>query len=175
MSGTGKRLSLGEAEKLAAEIINQIDGEAYVVGSIRRKKVDVGDIEILVHIDATISLDVGLGPMYPGEYKTLKGGQRLGALVPWRYWKLRQHESGIHVDIWRCDDDNRGSQMIIRTGPVEFSKRFVNELKRYGMCHKDGYMYDVDPDDDDLIHPCGSERVAFHCAQMPWTEPENRY
>lgn len=175
MSATGKRLSLGEAEVMAAEIINQIDGEAHVVGSIRRKKAEVGDIEILVHRDAAIRLDVGCGPMFLGEYEKLKGGPRNISSVPWRpwrYWQLRQRKSGIHVDLFRFDDKNRGSMMVIRTGPAEFSRNFVIDLKRYGMCHRDGYIRDLD---DGMIHPCGSERVAFYCAQMPWTEPENRH
>lgn len=173
MSETGKRLSLGEAEKLAASIITSIDGEAYVVGSIRRKKPEVGDIEILVHRDATINLDVGAGDMFPGAYETIKGGP--SKRTDWKYWQLRHVASGVNIDMFRFDDDNRGSMMVIRTGPAEFSERFVTDLKRYGMCHRGGYIHDVYQDDDDLIHPCGSERVAFYCAQMPWTEPENRF
>ena len=176
MSGTGKRLSLVEAEKMAAAIIEQIDGESYVVGSIRRKKAEVGDIEILVHHDAAIRLDVGVGPMFPGEYEKLKGGPRNIASVPWRYWRywqLRQRKTGIHVDLFRFDDDNRGSMRLIRTGPADFSKRFVIALRRQGLCHEDGYV--CEDTDDALRIACTNEHNAFRLAGMAYIDPENRH
>ena len=174
MSGTGKRLSLAEAEKMAAAIIEQIDGEAHVVSSIRRKKPEVGDVEILVHRDAAIRLDVGCGPMFLGEYEKLKGGPRNTASVPWRpwlYWQLRQRKTGIHVDLFRCDDDNRGSMMLIRTGPAEFSQHFVTMLRQHGCYHDLGYVMDGD---DHVVMSCPTEQDAFLLAGMTYIDPEKR-
>lgn len=172
MSATGKRLSLAEADSMAAGIIEQIDGEAHVVGSIRRRKSDVGDIEILVHRDAEINLDIGVGPLYPGEYEKIKGGPRKTAAAPWRYWQIRHRDSGVHVDLFRCDDKNRGSQMIIRTGPADFSQHFVTMLRRHGCYHDRGYVWDSD---DHIVMECPTEHDAFLLAHMTYTQPENRH
>lgn len=170
MSATGTQLLLREARTMALDIIAAIRGEAYVVGSIRRKKPEVGDIEILVHRDAKIDIDVGVGPLLPAAYETIKGGPR--KKDDWKHWQLRHVASRVHVDLFRFDDDNRGSMMLIRTGPREFSQWFVESLHSYGYCHVEGYVRDLD--DDIRIVPCGDEHYAFRLARMTYIEPEKR-
>lgn len=169
MSTTGIKLPLAEARTMALDIIAAIKGEAYIAGSIRRCKREVGDIEILVHRDATIRLAVGAGPLLPAEYETIKGGPR--KKDDWKYWQLRHCSSRVHVDLFRFDDNNRGSQMIIRTGPAKFSQHFVTMLRRNGCYHDLGYVMDGD---DHIVMSCPTEQDAFLLASMAYIEPEKR-
>lgn len=165
MSATGTRLPLNEARRLAGLVQDCIKGETYVVGSIRRMKADVGDIEIIVHSDAAIDIPIGCGVLMPGTYETVKGGKK-----DWRYWQIRNVKDGFNVDLFRFDDLNRGSIMLIRTGPAEFSKRFVNCLRRRGLKHADGYVRD----NAGLLVPCPTEEIAFKLAGLQWVKSEDR-
>lgn len=170
MSITGTRLCLADALAMAKDIGRQIDGEAYAVGSVRRKKPEVGDIEILVHQDAEIMLDVGAGPLLPGEYESIKGGP--GKRDDWKYWQLKHVASDVNIDLFRFDNANRGSMMLIRTGPREFSQGFVMALKRQGLRHMDGYIRSLHGGPSFI--PCPDERKAFKFAAMTYIVPEKR-
>jgi DNA polymerase/3'-5' exonuclease PolX len=164
--GRGTRLALPAAVDLANDITSQIRGEAHVVGSIRRRKPTVGDIEIAVHVDAEVSLDVAEGGMFPGEYATVKGGGK----PDWRYWQLR-HLDGYMLDLFRFDDQNRGSIMLIRTGPAAFSKHWVTALREIGLRHEGGYVKHVR---EGRVIPCRTEQDAFALAGMEYVEPWER-
>jgi DNA polymerase/3'-5' exonuclease PolX len=168
ISATGTRLALADADVLAADLLRQIDGEAHVVGSVRRRKPNVGDIELLVHVDAVVRIAVA-GPLLPGEYETVKGGSWPG----WKFWQLRHREQGFQVDLYRFDGDNRGSLLLIRTGPAEFSQRFVQQLRQQGLYHEGGYIWGDSETNNSKVR-CPSEAVAFQLAGMPWAEPERR-
>ena len=165
MSITGARLALADADRIAAGILAQIDGEAHVVGSVRRRKPTVGDIEIMVHREAKLRLPVTDG-LWPGQFAGVKGG-----LGDWRYWQLRHHD-GWMLDLYRFDDLNRGSIMLIRTGPAEFSKLFVMKLRDRRLVHADGYVRTACPNGE--LAACPDERTAFDLAGMAWVEPEER-
>ncbi len=163
MSQAGNRLALADAEWLAAGILEQIVGEAHVVGSVRRKRPEVGDIEIAVHESAVIKLSVAEG-LFPGDFRTIKGGKK-----NWRYWQLR-HNDGWILDLFRFDDHNRGSIILIRTGPVDFSHQFVVCLRRHGLRHENGYIRD----NHGTLVACEDEQAAFAHVGMRYLEPECR-
>ena len=169
MSTTGTRLRLADALAMAKEIGKQIDGEAYAVGSVRRQKPDVGDIEILVHENARINLDVSVGSLFPADYESIKGGP--SKRRDWKYWQLLHVASGVTIDLFRFDRANKGSMMLIRTGPAEFSQRFVTALKHHGLCHTEGHVYHLG---GGPLVPCETEREAFQLARMKYIEPERR-
>lgn len=163
---TGTRMPLGVATDRAYYVLDHITGEATIVGSIRRKKPDVGDIEILVHRDAQVELPVQVG-LYAGAFVTVKGGGR-----GWKYWQIEHLSDGWRCDLFRCDDDNRGSLMLIRTGPRDFSQRYVMALTKHaGLVHRDGY---VRMPDSGTVVPCPTEHKAFSLAGMRYIEPEGR-
>ncbi len=169
MSATGTRMNLATAEVYAADILHAITGEAHVVGSIRRKSKTVGDIEILVHWDAQIALDVSVGPLLPSEFDSIKGGP--AKKDGWKYWQLHNTKHGYNLDLFRFDENNRGSMMLIRTGPAEFSKRYVMALNDHGLKHEGGY---VRYKSDNEIVACDDERRAFELAGMTYIEPPKR-
>ncbi len=163
MSATGTRMPLELASRYAEDARALIDGETIVAGSIRRKRADVGDIELLVHVDAHVRLPVHEG-LFDGDFETIKGGKPL-----WKFWQLRHRERDYVLDLYRFDDLNRGSILLIRTGPAQFSQRWVTELRRHGLEHRDGYVRGVSG-----VWACPSERDAFNYTQWPETPPEDR-
>lgn len=171
MSKTEVKLELASAEHTADYICTKIDGEKHVVGSVRRRKSEVGDIELLVHKKAKVRLELSAGTMFPGEFETIKGGPTERNYGQWLYWKIRIVANGVNVDLYRFNDDNRGSMLIIRTGPAEFSKKFVIALKQNGLCHSNGY---IKGDRDDAVVPCSTERKAFEFAGLVYKEPWER-
>ena len=165
MSTTGTRLALDSARRLAQELMHCIDGESHVVGSIRRRRPDVGDIEILVHARAEVNIPVGCGGLMPDVYETVRGGKG-----KWKYWQIAHTRQGFKVDLFRFDEKNRGSIMLIRTGPADFSRYFVVALKRRGLRHEGGYIRDK----SNNIVACPNEKFAFALAGTKWLEPEDR-
>ena len=166
MSTTGTRLDLADAQDIAERIRKQIRGEAIAVGSIRRKRPAVGDVEIAVHEKAVVALDVHDPGLFAAEYNTVKGGR-----LHWRYWQLRHVNGGYTIDLFRFDDLNRGPIMVIRTGPAEFSKRYVVALRRCGHQMANGYLRAVN---SETIIPCPDEGDALRYGGMDWIEPEER-
>lgn len=148
------------------QVCDQIHGEAHIVGSVRRRMPDVGDIEILLNRSAAVRLDVGRD-LFPGEWETIKGGRS-----DWKYWQLRHVQTGHVLDLYRFDHLNRGSQMIIRTGPADFSKRFVSCLRDRGYRHEGGYVRT--DDGDKVLVSCSTEVIAFKLAAMECRAPEDR-
>ncbi len=165
MSVTGSRLNLNQADSIAARLLSSIEGEAHVVGSVRRRRETVGDIELLVHVDAKVRLSVGLG-LFDSEFENVKGGNG-----EWRFWQIHHAELGYVVDLYRFNDLNRGSLMLIRTGPAAFSQRFVIALRSQGYHHEHGH---VRPANSLKIVPCETEELAFKLAGMHYIKPEER-
>ena len=169
MSDTGTKLPLAIATVLASNVCASIIGESHVVGSVRRRKPEVGDIEVMVRQGAAVKLNVSPGGLYGGEWETIKGGGE-----KWKFWQLRHSKRGYVLDLYRFDENNRGSIMLIRTGPAEFSRRFVMELRERGLRHEDGYVRSSAEPVGDAIVPCPLEKDAFALAGMEWVEPEDR-
>jgi len=183
VSTTGTRLDLADADRIAGAVRAQIDGESIVAGSVRRRCPTVGDVEVLVHAAATVRLDVAAGGLYPGLYsyrgawETIRGGHVCNDPThrqSWKQWQLRDRTGAITLDLYRFDDFNRGSMLLIRTGPAAFSKRFVTELRRRGLRHEGGYVRSSAEPVGEAIVPCPLEKDAFALAGMAWVEPEDR-
>lgn len=75
----------------------------------------------------------------------------------------------MKLDLFRFDVLNRGSIMLIRTGPWEFSRRFVVSLRRNGLVHERGYVRR-----NGRVTGCPDEQTAFELAGMKYLEPEKR-
>lgn len=95
----------------------------------------------------------------------MRGGKRA-----WKYWRFVHKGQGFNVDLFRFDNDNRGSTMLMRTGPDDFSRYFVVALKRRQLKHANGYIRDK----SGTIISCPNEKFAFALAGMSWLEPEDR-
>lgn len=156
-------------------------------GSLRRQKREVGDVEHLI-------IPAFGEPENPGLFgeRTLNLlWKRLEELVDGSggAGECRRHiygETGFrwgpkyrgvdfrgHLhELWTAGAENWANQLVIRTGPAEFSRRVVSGFNRGGMYQQvDGY----------LVHVASGERVAcrdereyLRLAGLPWIEPRDR-
>lgn len=118
-----------------------------IVGSVRRGRADVGDLEFLAPLPADPKRDDPLyeailatcngqpqalfgepRPRFTEVVQGLKPGFRSASLKV----KLRIGESEliVPVQVFRYTPENRGWQQIMRTGPSEFGIWFLQEWKR---------------------------------------------
>lgn len=169
----GDRVSLLEAATVAEQLVSvlRIGAERIeVAGSIRRKRPDVGDIEIVavprLHVERlreglfedrdvtvdefqvvidTLILDGTLGP-HPDDPK--RGP---------RYSKLIHRDSGVQVDIFSATAEQFGMALVIRTGPASYSQWLVNEARARHFHVAKGYE----------IHPSSFSCGAVACKPIP--------
>ena len=156
-----------------------------IAGSIRRKKPDVGDIELVV---------IPKGKMYPqkpkggvareprfaptigfidavNKYQKLKG-------QPWDKYTQRfikgENDNGpwgIKCDIFMVYAINWGYQFAIRTGSAEYShKVLANGWVKKGYKGEDGYLTKKG-----VIVPVAEEKDLFDLIGIPYTEPCDRF
>lgn len=187
MAETTQRMSLTTAVGLAQNIVSRICGgceRIEVAGSIRRKKPDIGDIEI-VCIPKRVGLmeDSALDPILQSlveqdKLRRIKNGE-----------KMKQFDvvnAGCKLDLFIVEPETWGVQFLIRTGPADFSKRFVTQRSIGGympdsMCCRDGRLWHVrkwagdDPVMDSAVAiPTPEETDAFAAVGLDFIEPEKR-
>jgi DNA polymerase/3'-5' exonuclease PolX len=165
-----------------------------IAGSLRRKKDDVGDIEIIAipdmrpvrptfgmaHVFATTLDAVLYGLAMDGDESgimlhALKGGGKYK-----QYWVSQDH--GYHLldiklDLFLVTPPAQwGSIFMIRTGPADFSKWMVTP-RSHGGALPDGYDHQkgsaVRTSDGQII-PMPEEIDYFNFCGLPYIEPENR-
>jgi DNA polymerase/3'-5' exonuclease PolX len=145
---TGTRVRLEEAVLAALPLVDLLGIGAdriAIAGSIRRRRPDVGDIEILavprIHretvADGLFELrDVDVDELQAVVDRLLMDGTLAshpdGPKRGPRYSKLVHVASGIQVDLFSVRADTWGVGLLIRTGPRDYSHRFVQEIKQRG-------------------------------------------
>lgn len=160
-----------------------------VVGSVRRQKETVGDVELLYiprlearlfqsTLFATGQVDQ-LADLVDYEIRRLMGH---GLMVlrlnlrdrPIGYGvmnKMLVHvSSGMGVDVFRTSEENWGMAMVVRTGPVEWNKAMMTVFQRlgfqahaYGSVERDGERID-----------CPTEERVFELLGIDYIEPRDR-
>jgi DNA polymerase/3'-5' exonuclease PolX len=142
----GARIPLDDALPIAAAIAEALAPgceRIEIAGSIRRRRADVGDIEILaiprIHTEQIAdglfdTRDVAIDELQLSLDLALADGLLAShPLDPKRgpkYAKLVHAGSGIQVDLFSTRPETWGVAFLIRTGPAEYSERFVTEIKR---------------------------------------------
>lgn len=171
------------AGELAAELLPFAD-RLEIVGSIRRKKATVGDVELLIipsvlrsagglfgdAIDEDNLLDKQLRRMMEcdtiAHRKGFKGG-----------WKFSQWSyQGVTVDLFSSSVQTWGCLCLIRTGPAEYSHRLVTPRQQNGLCpahlrFKDGRLY-CQGQKEPLATP--EEKDVFEALDLDFVPPEER-
>lgn len=145
-----------------------------IAGSVRRKKDNVKDLEIVCQPIKEVQKDmfgypVGQQPL-AGFTNTLRSfGEVLKGHSNGKYMQIKLHE-GINLDIFMADKVNYGNIFLIRTGDWEFSKYFMGRiLKLYGYCSEDGF---VKKDKKVIFTP--DEETIFKLVGIPFIKPEDR-
>ena len=157
-----------------------------VCGSLRRKKQEVGDVEI-VYFGRNEDRQEGLFDKKSFDLaeeaigKLLSNGvleKRLNirGISTWGLLnKLAVHKkSGIPVDLFATTEDHWWVSVVIRTGSKEFNLRIIESAAKNGLdLHaygKEGFTRSstMEP------VPCSSEEEVFRLAGMAWLEPDQR-
>ena len=171
---------LDQAQHLAASIIAELSpgcDRIEVAGSTRRKKPEVGDLEIvaipkrakdLFGQDAGSMLDPILEALQEaGRFERIKSGEK--------YKQFMIVRAGVCLDLFLVTPATWGLQMALRTGPVEFSMRLVRQRSRGGFLPEDWHV-----DGATLWNEYGTmvqapeERDVFEAIGLGWIEPWDR-
>jgi len=145
---TKTRYPRSEAEKVADQIVQIMEPSCLrilVAGSLRRRKSDVGDVEILYiaraerhkggdfFADAVINVaDVAIADMERAailhKRQNVKGSEMFGPKN-----KLMVHTlTGIPVDLFAATEENWWNYLVCRTGGAESNTRIATRAKQLG-------------------------------------------
>jgi hypothetical protein len=193
----GDRLLLQDA-LAAAACIQDMWGlrgpDVLLVGSARRQRPDVGDLEFTCRapaeggpdvlfeaMDRTMAVEGLFGASTVPVAKPLKGFKRgfgyCDVLVD-----LHRQDNGaefqvrVQIHRWAWDGANRGWIELMRTGPTDFGQWFLHAWKRHhgiqpeADASRDGRLIGV----DGVPVPTPREEDAFTACGLTWIEPERR-
>ena len=145
-----QRWPLAEAEQVAQEVVAKLTDYCEVIqvaGSVRRRKPDVGDVELLVVPRHTLDLFSEPGPnlLDPRllelidrrflNYRLNKLGRKTYGTLNKNLWHV---DSGIAVDVFTGSLENWGRDLLIRTGSADFNKRVMFRFITMGL---NGHAY----------------------------------
>ena len=177
---TGERIPRDKANALANGVIVWLEShceQIEIVGSIRREKATVGDIEIvcrpgnIYQFNSTLNTLIKDGHIkkkhYPsgkiGSGKTVtRWGERMKSMVIY----------GVTCELFIADNDNYGYIKWLRTGPGDANQYVVSRMKRERsfMRFKDGYgwicSYQGDAVSYDTKLHLPDEEAVFHALGM---------
>jgi DNA polymerase/3'-5' exonuclease PolX len=185
----GERKPLDEARALADEVVDLLRPACErieIAGSIRRRKADIGDVEIVAipHVDSladdlfgltrrTVNhLDVLCAELLEREVFAKRpnknGAFAWGTALKWGIYR------GFNLDIYSADAATWGVTLAIRTGDAEFSHKLVTPRSQAGYCpsHLEVKGWRVRPRGGGEPLPTPEERDVFDVLQLrciaPW-------
>jgi len=184
-----KKYPVVDAQAIAAELLSYLGDfteRIEIAGSIRRKKAEVGDIELL-YIPMIGEEDSGdlLGTLVAVNYfdlalaaledsgvlerrRNIKGSEMFGEKN-----KLMRHvQSGIPVDLFSTTDESWFNYLVSRTGGRESNMAVATEALKRGL-RWNPYGAGFTKGDGGII-PVHSEAQVFNTVGMPYLPPEER-
>lgn len=193
------KFPLADAVPVANWLVTMLDPvclRVQVAGSIRRRKPEVGDVEILF-IPRLQRVHAPQGDLFTpaeawdnaAEKKILELEQ--GGLLARRKTatgrdtygpknKLMVHvATGIPVDLFTATEQNWFNLLVCRTGPAESNTRIASAAQwrgwkwtPYGL----GFTRVADPDGGlEEVHRVGSEQDVFDFVGLPFKDPQDRH
>jgi DNA polymerase/3'-5' exonuclease PolX len=161
-------MRLEQATAMAEDVKGQLAPHCHrieIAGSIRRRKAEVGDIEIVA-----IPKPYGVGLFLSGVASVVNQWPKVRGELPCRYTQRTLPGAGIKLDLFFATPVNWGLIFAIRTGSADYSYRVLAcgwVGKGYksidGMLMKDG-----------VAVPVREETDLFRLIGVPWTEPGAR-
>jgi hypothetical protein len=138
MCETGRIMKLELAQAIGQLFVDWIAPHCEwvrVAGSVRRGCEEVKDIEIVVTPKATLMsfLDQAVER---GEISKALYGQQQRPRWGSKYRGLMF--SGARIELFTCDDDNRGWIYYLRTGPGDLNKQLMGKIKHQSPYRLDG-------------------------------------
>jgi len=156
-------MQLEEAKKIAdkyIEILYPYCSRIEIAGSIRRKKSEVKDIEIVC-----IKQIDDLGGMFEdtvNQWQKVKG-------EPTGKYTQRILPEGIKLDLFMATPENWGNIFLIRTGNWQFSKQIMIRALNMGLKQRDGYLWK-----GEKMLECREENDIFKILKLDFILPKNR-
>jgi DNA polymerase/3'-5' exonuclease PolX len=190
-------MELQKATVIANEIIEYLRPACERIepaGSVRRKKPDVGDIEIVAkpkfqphkidsitksgkaklkaHDELTERVNEAIreGRLKHGEPNEEGMKPHFGP----KYKRLAYPDPYVQVDLFCVTPPAEwGVIYTIRTGSANYTKWLMTRALQKGMKVEDGRLWDMSMRPRRLL-PCPEERDFFKWLRVPWLEPEQR-
>lgn len=168
MSG-GIKYPYAEAYKIALEIVEQLKPHCEriaIAGSIRRRKADCGDIEIVI-----IPKPYSTGLFENGIATIVNRWEKVkGELGPNCKYTQRILPCGIKLDLFFAEERNWGSVLAIRTGSSTFSHKILAcGWSKLGFTSDGGYLYK-----DGIKYGFSEEEDLFDFLGIKYIKPEDR-
>ena len=162
---------LAKAENIANEIVNELSpycNRIAVVGSIRRHKSLVGDVDLVAI------------PSNQGRF--LYTLQQLGRIERGGGKAIRvdmKVTKGIDLDMYVATPENWATLLLIRTGSAAHNRKLCGIAKNKGMkLHADGsglFRIEAQGCEGVEVRIAGdSEESIFEKLELPYEEPEKR-
>ena len=160
-------MQLDQATSIAERVKAQLAphcARIEIAGSIRRRKADVGDIEIVAIPNP---YDVGL--FASGIAPIVSAWPKVRGELPCKYTQ-RTLPDGIALDLFFATAENWGLIYAIRTGSADYSHRVLAcGWRRNGYKSADGML-----SLNGVAVPVREEWDLFRLAGVPWVDPEAR-
>jgi len=157
---------------------------AEIAGSVRRRKTDVGDVEIvciprwvLEQDESNLFTEEQVLVNRVTRWAREDGTDACGIVWtprPYPESKLLRglhYPSGLRIELHLVPAPVWGMALQIRTGNAEFSKAFQHQLGRRGLQCRD---LQVTRKEDGTILPTPEEADVFRLTGLEWVEPEAR-
>ncbi len=152
------------AERIKAQLAPHCD-RIEIAGSIRRRKSDVGDIEIVA---IPKPYDVGL--FASGIAPIVSAWPKVRGELPCKYTQ-RTLPDGIALDLFFATAENWGLIYAIRTGSADYSHRVLaSGWSVRGFKSVEGVLHNG----AGKPVPTPEEEDVFRIAGVPWVPPEQR-
>ena len=180
IASTAQRVGEMVVERLRSTCL-QIE----IAGSVRRRKADVKDVEIVAMPQRQGDLfgdPYGDCPLHNGIVELVDEG-----MIRWRnppaagashrtqvkkFYALEAVVTGLKIDLFAVRPPAEwGAILAIRTGPADFSRMLVTKCRERGLRCENGRLVGVD---DDKTVPTPTEESFFRACGVPWREPERR-
>lgn len=131
-----------EALKIANRVKEQLAPHCekiHLVGSLRRRKPEVKDIEFVI-----VPKEYDTGLFASGIAPVVNQWPKIKGDLPCKH-TARQLPEGINLDLYICEQGNYGYMVAIRTGPSDYSKYLMARIKQRGLTPKDGWLWRKSP------------------------------
>lgn len=164
---SSKKYPYAEAHRIALDVLEQLRPyciRAEIAGSLRRKKSEVGDIEIVA-----IPKPFETGLFQSGIASVVNQWEKVKGELPCKYTQ-RILPEGIKLDLFFAEEGNWGSILAIRTGSAEYSHRVLaNGWVKEGFKSEGGYLFK-----EGKRYEVREEQDLFQMARVAYIEPEGR-
>lgn len=166
----GMKYSYKEALKIALEVKELLEPHCIrieIAGSIRRKKLEIGDIEIVAIPKpySTGMFESGIAAVV-NRWEKVKGELEYGKTK----YTQRVLPEGIKLDLFFAEEGNWGSILAIRTGSADYSHYVLaNGWVREGFKSEGGYLLK-----EDEKFEVREEKDLFQMIGINYVEPEKR-